>query len=190
MGKYMQAGTLALALIGATASPGAADLLIEDFGADADRRWGYVADRVMGGVSQGQLRFETEDTQSFARLTGTVSTDNNGGFIQFRASVRDGLPDWTSGLRLKVKGNSAEYYVFLRTTDMRRPWHSYRASFETTGDWQTVDMDLSAFKSSRGYMPKTLDPTKVIGIGIVAYGRDFEADLSVSEIRLLQDGDA
>ena len=180
-----KAGVLMLGLMSLSISEAQAGQLIEDFGANADRRWGYVQDGVMGGVSQGALSFEDDSGTSFARLTGSVSTDNNGGFIQFRANIRNGLPAATTGLRLRVKGNGESYYVFLRTTDMRRPWHSYRTSFETGTDWQDVDLDLTAFHSSQSYMPTELDPTKIIGIGIVAYGRDFEADLSVSELYLL-----
>lgn len=164
-------------------------LLIEDFAEGADRRWAYVQDGVMGGVSSGQLSFETDGDTPLARLTGTVSTDNNGGFIQFRANLNGTMPQNSSGLRLRVKGNGESYYIFLRTLDMRRPWHSYRASFDTTEAWQNVDMLWDQFKSERGYMPPNLDPTKITGIGIVAYGRDFTADLSVAELHLLTQQD-
>ena len=86
-----KAGVLMLGLIGLSITEAQAGQLIEDFGANADRRWGYVQDGVMGGVSQGALSFEDDSGTSFARLTGSVSTDNNGGFIQFRANIRNGL---------------------------------------------------------------------------------------------------
>ncbi len=57
------------------------------FNADSGRYWQYVSDRVMGGVSDGQVTLEQDGDMYFARLTGNVSTANNGGFIQLRAGV-------------------------------------------------------------------------------------------------------
>ena len=184
MNMTVKAGAM-MGFLSITGSETKADQLIESFGADADRRWGYVQDGVMGGVSQGQMRLESESDTSFARLTGTVSTDNNGGFIQFRAGITAGFPDWAQAIRLRVKGNGESYYVFLRTTDRMRPWHSYRAEFDTSEALQLVDLPLSSFKPSHDALPIDLDPAKISGIGFVAYGRDFEADLSVAELHLI-----
>ena len=41
----------------------------------------------MGGISQGQAVLEQEGEMFFARLTGNVSTANNGGFIQLRTNL-------------------------------------------------------------------------------------------------------
>ena len=49
--------------------------------------WKYVSDRVMGGVSEGNVYLEKDGDTSFARLIGDVSTRNNGGFIQLRSAV-------------------------------------------------------------------------------------------------------
>ena len=185
MNLSLKVGSVAVAL-SVSALTAQANQLIESFEAGADRRWGYVQDGVMGGVSQGQLSFASEGDTSYARLTGTVSTDNNGGFIQFRAGIAEGLPDWTQALRLRVKGNRESYFVFIRTTDRRRPWHSYRARFETTDEWRDVDLPLADFTPSQPSLPPDLKPQKLVGIGIVAYGKDFEADLSESEIHLLR----
>ena len=162
-----------------------ADLWIETFDAEAQQRWSYVQDGVMGGVSEGDLTFEEADGASFARLKGRVSTDNNGGFIQFRAGIRGGLPSETEALRLRVKGNGESYYVFIRTTDRKRPWHSYRARFTATEDWRVVDLDLASFTASHAELPQTFTPENITGIGFVAYGRDFYADLLVSDLGLV-----
>ena len=45
-------------------------------------RWGYFSDQVMGGVSQGQASFEQSGGQTVLRLTGMVSTANDGGSIK------------------------------------------------------------------------------------------------------------
>jgi len=148
-------------------------MTIDDFSAP-ENHWSYVADGVMGGVSQGQLSFE----DGAVRLTGQVSTDNNGGFIQIRRDLTGGLPADTQGLRLEVRGNGETYYVFLRTRGLSRVWHSYRHAFVAGPDWAEINLDLAHFEPSHADMPATFTPDQLIRIGLVAYGRDHEADLS------------
>ena len=45
--------------------------------------WEYISDQVMGGVSVGKVEI-LNDNKLFLRLSGDVSTKNNGGFIQVR----------------------------------------------------------------------------------------------------------
>jgi len=76
----------------------------------------------MGGVSKGQVRFETVDGKQVLKLTGTVSTENRGGFIQARLPLQNPLPETTEGIGLKVKGNNQKYFVHLRTAGSVLPW--------------------------------------------------------------------
>ena len=50
-------------------------------------QWVYLADTVMGGISEGTAQFEDQGTSQVIRLSGEVSTANNGGFIQVRSPV-------------------------------------------------------------------------------------------------------
>lgn len=156
---------------------------LETFDASAEARWDYVADGVMGGVSLGGAEINPSEG-GFVRLTGDVSTDNNGGFIQVRQRFDSGWPETAEGLRLRVRGNGEAYYIFLRTTDAQRPWHSYRAEFQTSSEWQEVRLPFSSFAPSRNSLPEGFSPADVRSIGIVAYGRDHQADISVAEIDL------
>lgn len=142
----------------------------------SDFTWRYAADTVMGGVSNG--RGWVED--GVLRLTGTVSTANNGGFIQVRTDLPQGLS--RSTIYLRVRGNGEGYFVHLRTVHSTRPWMSYRAVFETTQDWADVTLPLAAFAPSRDTMPARIALEDVRSLGLVAYGRDHQADLSVSHI--------
>lgn len=141
-----------------------------------DFNWRYAADTVMGGVSQGRGWVEGD----VLRLTGTVSTQNNGGFIQVRTDLPDGLTE--DAVALRVRGNGEGYFVFLRSIHSTRPWLSYRAGFTTTTEWADVILPLSGFAPSRDPLPAQLQARDVRSIGVVAYGRDFIADLSVSHI--------
>ena len=97
------------------------NVLAYPFTADSGKYWQYVSDRVMGGVSDGKVNIEQDGEMYYARLTGNVSTANNGGFIQLRASVsfanseKDGKN--LKGVRLNVRGNSETYYIHIRTNE-------------------------------------------------------------------------
>ena len=161
------------------AAPAMADpLLIEDFSDGAETRWRYTSDRVMGGISDGGAGIGTEDGVTYAQLRGTVSTANNGGFIQIRQELQTRLPIEATGIVLRVRGNGATYFVHVRPDASRRPWQFYQAAFETTTDWQDVTLPWSTFKSQGG-LDATFTPDSLRSIGIVAFGADYEADLDV-----------
>ncbi|MEL6609465.1 MAG: CIA30 family protein [Pseudomonadota bacterium] len=142
--------------------------------------WGYVEDGVMGGVSNGRAAY----VDGALRMVGSVSTDNNGGFIQVRTRTPGDWPADAQGLELQVRGNGEVYYVFLKTPELRRVFHSFRAPFETGADWATVRVAFADFTPSHSGMPEGFTPDQVSSLALVAYGRDHEADLSVRSIRL------
>lgn len=154
----------------------------DTFDTTPESRWDYIADNVMGGVSSGQVRFDAAGGTSFARLTGTVSTANNGGFIQFRRPLDQTLPPETQGVSLTVRGNGEPYFVHLRTTGTRLPWQYYQAQFETSAGWQEIRLPWSAFKPSGRLMRKTPSSSAITSVGIVAFGRDHNARVDVSEV--------
>ena len=161
------------------AGPAMADpVMIEDFDANATERWRYTSDRVMGGVSDGAAGLGRDGDLSFAQLRGTVSTANNGGFIQIRTSLSERLPDNTTGVSLRIRGNGARYYIHLGPVTARRPWQYYQAGFETTGEWQEISLPWSAF-TPQGGLPATFAPADIRSLGIVAYGANYEAQLDV-----------
>ncbi|MGX9353956.1 CIA30 family protein [Roseobacteraceae bacterium S113] len=147
--------------------------------------WRYVADGVMGGVSEGQAQLIQTDRGPAMQLTGQVSTQNNGGFIQVRRDVPP-QPTGTDALTLTVRGNGATYTIFLRTTRATRPWHSYRAQFVAGPEWQDITLPFSAFSAQGRPLPDEIAPAEIRSIGIAAYGAEFEADLTVSEIGFAQ----
>ena len=46
-------------------------------------KWKFISDNVMGGISIGKVQYQSDT----AILSGNVSTENNGGFIQIRMSL-------------------------------------------------------------------------------------------------------
>jgi hypothetical protein len=140
--------------------------------------WSYLADTVMGGVSEGQARLEG----GALRLTGRVSTANRGGFIQARTEMPGGLPAGAAALRLRVRGNGERYFVHLRTVRTRLPWQYYQQGFETGPDWAEVVLPLSGFAPSGRMMAGAVRPEEVRSVGLVAYGRDHVADVALAAL--------
>lgn len=172
----------AILLMGLSIAAHAEEVMFEDFQSEPASRWTFIADTVMGGVSTGKVAFETKGTVSFARLTGSVSTENRGGFIQFRRKLDTRLPDSVVGIRMIVRGNGQNYFVHLRTKGTVLPWQYYQSGFKTTNAWREVRVPLSSFKPSGRMLRRTPDARSVTSIGVVAFGRDHDAQVDVREI--------
>jgi hypothetical protein len=162
------------------------DGIIYSFSSDSGRHWQFVSDGVMGGLSTGKLTFKKEGIVNFGRLTGDVTTRNNGGFIQFRANVSFNKAadqgQMIKGVRLTGRGNGAKYFIHFRTSDNRRPSDYYSAEFQTGLDWDSIELPFSKFKRSRSDKSILLSGNKIQSMGVVAYGREHIADVSISEI--------
>lgn len=148
-------------------------------------RFTLIADTVMGGRSSGTLTRETVQGKEAMRLRGQVSLENNGGFIQMAADVNaDGTPADLSactGVEIEACGNGQTYNVHLRTSDVSRPWQSYRQSFIAGPQWEAHRIPFSDFTPHRIDSP--LDTTRLTRIGIIAIGQEMEADVSVASVR-------
>ncbi|MFT5425081.1 MAG: hypothetical protein ACI9ZT_000002 [Gammaproteobacteria bacterium] len=145
--------------------------------------WNLVTDTVMGGVSKGSLVEDNIVGRACQRLSGQVSLENNGGFIQAAIDLSTGEEFDASGytgMFVDVYGNNESYNIHLRTSEIQKPWQSYRLSFTPRQEWQTFEFMFSDFKSHRIDTP--LDTSKLIRIGIVAIGRAFYADLCIGRI--------
>ena len=46
--------------------------------------WSFFTDGVMGGLSQGTAIITSDNDMPCYKMTGKVTTENNGGFIQIR----------------------------------------------------------------------------------------------------------
>lgn len=144
-----------------------------------------ITDTVMGGISQGTLTRETVEGREAYRLRGMVCLENNGGFIQMATDLNtDGSTmDMSAftGIELDASGIGETYNIHLRTSDLTRPWQSYRQSFIAGPEWETHRIAFTDFAPHRTDTPLNL--TKLRRIGILAIGREFEADVSVGDLR-------
>lgn len=156
---------------------------IADFSAGAPG-WRVITDQVMGGVSEGRAVLREGAGNVYLELTGTVSTANNGGFVQARYDLGDPFPENAKALQLRVKGNGQRYFIHLRQRGASRPWHYYQAPFEAGPDWTDVTLPFSAFQSSRDGLDVQIDPADVTSIALVAYGRDHEARVALDWVAI------
>lgn len=168
----------------------AEDLIIDDrvsenLSSSLGTQWRLVTDQVMGGVSNGELTLDNYKGKNCLRMRGDISTDNNGGFVQIALDLTQDEPLDASayaGIELSISGNNEHYNIHIRTTDLWLPWQSYRFSFKTTPDWQIIRIPFANLEAYRTTTKFHQDKLK--RIGLVGIGRNFQADMCVSSIRL------
>ena len=116
-----------------------ANQIIFDFNADSDiSNWTTVDDVVMGGRSRGNFKINDFGNGEFY---GTVSLENNGGFSSLRHRFSSMDIKGFKEVIIKVKGDGKKYQ--FRVKDNSSNSHSFIASFETNGGWQTIHIQLS-----------------------------------------------
>jgi len=170
----------------------AMQLLIDDFSKEVSplgTRWEGFTDRVMGGVSNMTAGILQDGDETFVRMTGQVSLENNGGFIQIRLKLsnRGGTFDASpyKGVRLRIRGEGPRgYYLFLRTNKSLLPWQYYSAPIELTEDWQSVDIPWRDFQQGDYGSWGKMNPAKIKSLALVAYGQNFTAQVDLSSIGL------
>ena len=78
--------------------------------------WSFFTDGVMGGLSEGQAKVNKINNISCYQMTGNVTTENNGGFIQIRTLTNPLIgANKYDGVYIKVYGNNKNYSLHLRT---------------------------------------------------------------------------
>lgn len=149
--------------------------------------WRLMTDQVMGGISQGQVILDTVGGRDCIRLQGSVSTANNGGFIQMALDMNHGEHFDASAynaIQLDVYGNSQQYNAHLKTSDLWLPWQSYRQSFTVNPAWQKITLAFDEFESYRTM--RRFRPERLERIGLVAIGREFDAELCLAGLSLVK----
>lgn len=163
-------------------------MLIDDFNSETSRlgtSWEGFTDQVMGGVSEMTVVRANDTGEEYVRMRGDVSTKNNGGFIQIRLKLSPrGVLDGSSfeGLRLVVRGRGSGYYIFLRTANTILPWKFFKAEIPVTEEWRSVDIPWTAFGSGDYGRAKTLKTNQLKSVALVAYGKDFTAEVDLREL--------
>jgi len=125
--------------------------LIYDFNKNSSPKdWRTIDDGVMGGLSQGKFSIDADGNGVFE---GAVSLENNGGFSSVRYQSDKIKVTKVSKVRIRLKGDGKEYQ--FRIKDKTSSYYSYITTFKTSGNWETITIQLSdLYPSFRG---RTLD---------------------------------
>ena len=100
--------------------------------------WKVVDDVVMGGRSSSRFFIDEAGNGVFE---GKVSLENNGGFCSVRHLLNAKVGN-ASKVRITLKGDGKNYQFRIKATSFDR--HSYISEFNTTGDWQELEVPLSS----------------------------------------------
>tara|TARA_B100000579_G_C22594784_1_gene739784 strand:- start:238 stop:738 length:501 start_codon:yes stop_codon:yes gene_type:complete len=149
------------------------------------QEWYFVTDGVMGGVSEGSAKLDNVEKTTCHRMTGNVSTENNGGFIQIRTLLKPkiNINDY-EGIFAYIYGNNKNYRFHIRTGSTVAPWQYYSYNFLSPNKWIEIRAPFSKFKKSNFYQPKSLLNQKMKSVGLVAGFEDFKADICLAKIGL------
>ena len=146
------------------------------------QEWIFITDKVMGGVSSGKYQVQEIEGRKCHRMTGNVSTKNNGGFIQIRTKLNPKInADDYEGVIIKVYGNQKNYNLHLRTEFTLAPWQYYSYTFNAPKSWTEIRAPFNEFKKSNFYQPKNLNGQKIKSIALVAAFKDFVSDVCLSD---------
>ena len=166
-------------------------LVLSDFGASPEYvapglRWTGFTDRVMGGVSDADLKLAEVAGRRCLRLTGRVTRDRGGGFIQmalyFGSNEAELDGSAYQGIELLVYGNNEDYNVHVRTADCGWYDESYRYTFFAKPEWQLVRIPWADFKPNGIKAP--LNSSRINRIAILGWMREFQADIALARIGL------
>lgn len=99
--------------------------------------WYMVDDVVMGGRSNGQFYINDKGHGEFS---GNVSLENNGGFSSLRHAFSEKDISLFTTFSMRLKGDGKDYQFRVKSDRSQR--YSYTYTFETTGDWEWVDIPM------------------------------------------------
>ena len=110
------------------------------------REWRIIDDVVMGGISDGKFKIDENGNGIFF---GRVSTENYGGFSSVRHQMKTKNISDFSKVSIRLKGDGKNYQ--FRIKDDINSYYSYITTFETSGEWETVTLNLKdLYPSFRG----------------------------------------
>jgi hypothetical protein len=128
-------------------------MVIFDFKKESDiSNWEIVNDVVMGGQSSSEFFLNKEGHGVFK---GLVSLENNGGFSSLRVRFKQKNIEGYKKVLIHLKGDGKRYQFRVKTD--KEDQQAYIHYFETTGEWQTIEMILSelepTFRGRKLMMP-------------------------------------
>lgn len=120
------------------------EIMVFDFSKKENiSNWSITNDNVMGGLSSSKM---TVNDQGKGVFSGTISTDNSGGFAMTRLPVNIVLHANMSKFVIKLKGDGKKYQFRIKSKNEQRFW--YVQSFQTSTKKEELELPLSDFYAS------------------------------------------
>lgn len=163
------------------------EILLEDFSSDNKLEWQIINDGVMGGMSEGRFRINSDQTADF---WGTVSLENNGGFASVRALLNEPTTGNFGKIALRVRGDGKRYSFRIRT-DANFDGVAYACNFTTKKDeWTEHKFSPSDFiPTFRGRILQNVTPlneTQIRQIGfLISEKQDGNFSLKLDWIKIV-----
>lgn len=119
-------------------------LVIVDFSKRSEvSDWLVVDDVVMGGRSNGEFSLNDE---GYGLFEGSVSLDNNGGFSSIRHRFESLEVKEYDKFVIRLRGDGKSYQ--FRVKSASGDYYSYVTDFETSAEWQTIEIPFSELSPS------------------------------------------
>jgi hypothetical protein len=167
-------------------------LLLDDFSRPDGQsvigtEWEGFTDQVMGGRSDMSAGVRDTETGPAMHMTGSVSLENNGGFIQVRLNLaEDGFFDARDfrGVEIEARGTGDHYYLHLRNARTRFPWAYYAAELPVSEQWSRIRVPFDDFQGEYMIGGGKIDVGRLRSVAVVAAQAEFDADIWVRSISL------
>jgi NADH dehydrogenase [ubiquinone] 1 alpha subcomplex assembly factor 1 len=105
--------------------------------------WKIVDDSVMGGISSSYFSVDASGNGVFK---GSVSIENNGGFCSLQHYLKPVSLKGNKIFSIRLKGDGKKYQ--FRVKSNRSDYCSYIYQFQTTNDWQTIEIPITELYAS------------------------------------------
>jgi len=144
--------------------------------------WRIVDDGVMGGRSSGDFHINESGNGVFE---GVISLANNGGFSSVRYRETFQIQSHTT-IRIHFKGDGSKYQFRVKAYSSDR--HSYISEFQTSGEWEIIEIDLSdmypAFRGRKLSIPN-FDKDQIEEVAfLIGNKKEQEFHLEIKSIQL------
>lgn len=145
---------------------------------DLPSPWIVISDQVMGGVSSAILQQDVRQDSSCSCLMGRTRLDNNGGFVQMKLDIKPGdLRADYKGLFIELYGNAHDYNLHVKTTQLNRPWQSFRCTLSVEPQWTRFIVPYEQLEAHR--TDAELQPADINSVAVIAIGQAFDVDVCV-----------
>ncbi|MCK9534452.1 MAG: CIA30 family protein [Pseudomonas sp.] len=145
---------------------------------DQPSPWLVISDQVMGGVSSAELQQNVRYGSNCSCLVGRTRLDNNGGFVQMKLDIPPSeLHTDYRGVFIELCGTAHDYNLHVKTTQLTRPWQSFRCSLAVQPQWTRFILPYEQLQAHR--TEAELQPATIRSIAVVAIGQAFDVDVCV-----------